>query len=454
MSEASKIMCLTTEKSTGLQGRLTIPGDKSISHRALMFAALAVGESKIYGLLEGEDVLSTAQALRDMGADISSEISPDGDRVWTVHGVGVGGLQQPQTALDMGNSGTSARLLMGLLATHPIEVTMIGDASLSTRPMKRVITPLSGTGAQFSYREGGVLPVHIKGTKFSVPVSYKLPVASAQVKSAVLLSGLNCSGVTEVIETVATRDHTENMLSRLGADISVTQKDGETRIRLVGPAELKAQNVHVPSDPSSAAFFIVAALITEGSDILLPHICLNPTRSGLITTLLEMGADIEIQNEREEAGEIIADLRVRSSALKGVVVPAERAASMIDEYPILSVAAACASGDTVMLGVGELRVKESDRIAMVEHGLAQAGIKTSSTADSLTVTGGRVLGGGTVETALDHRIAMSFAVLGLVAEKRLQIVGAEAISTSFPNFILLMQDLGARMQVDHLESQA
>lgn len=446
MSASAAPMTLVAETSHALTGTITIPGDKSISHRSLMFSALAIGESQISGLLEGEDVLSTAQALREMGAKIHVE-TDKGQRIWKVTGVGVGGLMQPETALDMGNSGTSARLLMGLLSTHPITTTLIGDASLSKRPMMRVIAPLSETGAQFTYREKGLLPLTIQGAELPTPIQYELPVASAQVKSAVLLAGLNMIGQTEVIETIPTRDHTENMLARFGADIEVEKRDGKTYIRVTGPAELTAQKLTVPSDPSSAAFFIVAALLIPESDIVIPNICMNPTRIGLITTLIEMGGDIEIQNRREEAGEPIADLRVRSSKLSGVTVPAERAASMIDEYPILSVAAACAEGKTHMLGVHELRVKESDRIAMVEAGLRKNGIQTSSTEDSLTVHGGIIQGGGAVETALDHRIAMSFAVLGMVAKQPVTIIGAGAIATSFPNFIPLMQQLGGKLAV-------
>lgn len=419
-----------------------MPGDKSISHRALIFGALAVGETRIGGLLEGEDVLATAEAMRRLGA----EVVRHADGTWSVHGVGVGGLREPEQPLDFGNSGTGARLVMGLVAGHPITATFIGDASLSRRPMGRVISPLTQMGALFHAREGGRLPLTLTGAKRALPINYKSPVASAQVKSAVLLAGLNTPGVTTVLEATPTRDHTERMLRAFGAQIaSETNKDGLLAISLTGEPELTPCPIAVPGDPSSAAFPVVAALLTPGSEVVVEGITLNPHRAGLYTTLMEMGGDIEVMNQREEGGEPVADLRVRSSRLKGIEVPPARAASMIDEYPVLAVAAAFAEGTTKMLGIHELRVKESDRIAATASGLRANGIKVHESEDGMTVEGrgGEVGGGGHVTTHMDHRIAMSFLVMGLAAQKPVTVDDAAMIATSFPDFAGLMRGLGA-----------
>jgi len=433
-------------KSNGpLKGRVRVPGDKSISHRSLMLSALAVGKSTVEGLLEGEDVLATAAAMRAMGADI--ERGPDGR--WTIHGVGVGGLLQPQTALDMGNSGTSTRLLMGLVASHPITATFTGDASLSKRPMARVIDPLSQMGAEFTASPGGRLPLTLRGLSPAVPIDYRLPVASAQVKSAILLAGLNTPGLTRVIEPVPTRDHSERMLRGFGAALSVElEADGARIISIRGEAELKPQQIIVPGDPSSAAFPVVAALLVPGSDVVVENVGLNPTRAGLFEVLRMMGGQIELVDEREVGGEPVADLRVRGSALKGVEVPPEIVPSMVDEFPILFVAAALAEGRTVTRGLEELRVKESDRIAVMAEGLRAIGARVEETEDGLIIdgTGGEKLpGGATVAAHLDHRIAMSFAVAGLMARDAVTIDDMAPVQTSFPIFTDLMRTLGAEV---------
>ncbi|MDX1574803.1 MAG: 3-phosphoshikimate 1-carboxyvinyltransferase [Kiloniellales bacterium] len=433
---------LTANQSQGLAGSLRVPGDKSISHRALMLAALAVGESTIEGLLEGEDVMRTAAALRALGAEIARE--PDGR--WRVWGRGVGGLREPDEVLDLGNSGTGVRLLMGILAAHPMTATLTGDASLVRRPMARVAEPLALMGADIRMREGGRLPLAITGSAELRPVSYDLPVPSAQVKSAVLLAGLGAPGVTEVIEPAATRDHSERLLRYFGATLEMRAAGEGRRIRLTGQPELAARPIVVPGDPSSAAFPLVAALITPGSELSLPGVGLNPLRTGLIDTLTAMGARIEIDNPREESGEPVGDLRVSSSPLRGVEVPAARAPSMIDEYPVLAVAAACARGTTRMHGLGELRVKESDRLAVVARGLAACGVAVDAGPDSLTVhgAGGPPPGGAAVASELDHRIAMSFLVLGLASERPVTIDDDGPIGTSFPDFVAAMAGLGAR----------
>jgi len=431
-------------KSTGpLKGRVRVPGDKSISHRSLMLSALAVGESTVEGLLEGEDVLATAAAMRAMGADIKR----GDDGRWTIHGVGVGGLLQPQTALDMGNSGTSTRLLMGLVASHPITATFTGDASLSKRPMARVIDPLSQMGAEFTASPGGRLPLTLRGICPAVPIDYRLPVASAQVKSAILLAGLNTPGLTRVIEPVPTRDHSERMLKGFGAELSVElEADGARIISIRGEAELKPQHIVVPGDPSSAAFPVVAALLVPGSDVVVENVGLNPTRAGLFEVLRMMGGQIELIDEREVGGEPVADLRVRGSALKGVEVPPGIVPSMVDEFPILFVAAALAEGRTVTRGLEELRVKESDRIAVMAEGLRAIGARVEETEDGLIIdgTGGEKLpGGATIAAHLDHRIAMSFAVAGLMARDAVTIDDMAPVQTSFPIFTDLMRTLGA-----------
>ena len=429
-----------------LAGSVRVPGDKSISHRALMLAALAVGESEVTGLLEGEDVLATAAAMRAMGATVDRL----GEGHWRISGVGVGGLLQPDALLDMGNSGTSTRLLMGLVSTHPITATFAGDASLSKRPMGRVIDPLSLSGAQFQAAPGGRLPLAVTGTGQALPIHYRLPVASAQVKSAVLLAGLNTDGETLVEEPVPTRDHSERMLRGFGASISTEPLvGGGSLIRLQGRAELRPQRIAVPGDPSSAAFPLVAALLVPGSDVLIESVGLNPTRDGLVRVLEMMGGRIERLNPREIGGEPVADLRVRHSALTGIDVPPDIAPSMIDEYPILFVAAALARGRSTMRGIEELRVKESDRIAAMAAGLAACGVRVQELPDGMIIDGSDgepPEGGATVATLLDHRIAMSFAVLSLVSRAPVTIDDASPIATSFPDFLPLMQRLGAHMQ--------
>ncbi|USI72328.1 3-phosphoshikimate 1-carboxyvinyltransferase [Sphingomonas morindae] len=431
-----------------LSGQVAVPGDKSISHRALMLSALAVGQSRIEGLLEGEDVLATAAAMRAMGATIER----DAAGVWIVSGVGVGGLLQPATALDMGNSGTSTRLLMGLVASHAVTATFIGDASLSKRPMGRVIEPLSRMGAAFTASPGDRLPLMVRGLVPAVPIQYRLPVASAQVKSALLLAGLNTPGITEIVEPVPTRDHSERMLRGFGADLTVETEDAGARvIRLTGEAELRPQQVVVPGDPSSAAFPAVAALLVPGSEVVIENVGLNPTRAGLYTLLRAMGGDIAFENPREAGGEPVADLRVRASTLSGIEVPPALAPSMIDEFPILFVAAALAQGRTVARGLEELRVKESDRIAVMAEGLRAIGARVEEVEDGLVIdgSGGTPLAGGaTVAAHLDHRIAMSFAVAGLVSRAPVTIDDARPIATSFPQFIGLMESLGAERGLD------
>ena len=424
-----------------LRGRVQVPGDKSISHRAIMFASLSVGESRIEGLLEGEDVLATAAALRAMGALVDR----DDDGVWTVHGVGVGGLLQPRQALDMGNSGTSTRLLMGLIASHPITATFIGDASLSCRPMARVIEPLARMGADITASPGDRLPLMVRGLCPAVPIRYTLPVASAQVKSAVLLAGLNTPGITTVVEPVRTRDHSERMLRGFGADLTVEETPAGRVIRLTGEAELRPQRIVVPCDPSSAAFWTVAALIVPGSDLTIANVLLNPTRAGLYEALRLMGGDVVVENAREIGGEPVGDLRVRHSALTGLAVPPDLAPSMIDEYPALFVAAAFAQGQTVARGAHELRVKESDRIAAMAAALGIAGVAVTEHEDGLTVqgSGGEPLsGGGRIATQLDHRVAMSMTVAGLHAARPLSIDDARPIGTSYPGFLETLRDLG------------
>jgi 3-phosphoshikimate 1-carboxyvinyltransferase len=426
-----------------LRGTIRVPGDKSISHRSIMFGALAVGETRVSGLLEGEDVLSTAAAMRAMGASIERV----GTGEWSVHGVGVGALLQPQGPLDMGNSGTSTRLLMGLVASHPITATFIGDASLSKRPMGRVIEPLSQMGAAFDAAEGGRLPLTVRGAVPAVPIEYRLPVASAQVKSSVLLAGLNTPGITTVIEPVPTRDHSERMLRGFGADLSVEiEADGTRVIRLVGEAELKSPTIEVPGDPSSAAFFIVAALIVPGSELLIENVGLNPTRAGLIEVLRQMAGQIEEVNRREVGGEPVADLIVRHSALKGIAVDPAVVPSMVDEFPALFVAAALAEGTTVTTGLEELRVKESDRISVMAAALAGAGAQVTETEDGLTITGtgGEPLRGTSnwrTKTHLDHRIAMSMAVAGLASRDGVEVDDTRPIATSFPMFETLLDGL-------------
>lgn len=440
---------MTSRKCTGLSGVVEVPGDKSISHRSLIFGAMAVGKTEISGLLEGQDVLDTAKAMEAFGASVTNH----GDGNWTVHGVGVGGFSEPDGVIDCGNSGTGVRLIMGAMATHDITATFTGDASLNKRPMARVTDPIALFGAEAYGRKGGRLPMTIVGAKHPVPVRYTVPMPSAQVKSAVMLAGLNAPGETVIIEKEATRDHTERMLVGFGAEVNVeTTAEGRV-ITLQGYPELKPQTISVPRDPSSAAFPVCAALITEGSDILVPNIGLNPTRAGLYTTLREMGADLVFENERLEGGEPVADLRAKFSPnMKGIEVPPDRAASMIDEYPILSVVASFAEGDTIMRGVKELRVKESDRIDAMAKGLRTNGMDIDEGEDWWIVHGkgmGNVPGGGLAETFLDHRIAMSFLILGMGSEKPVRIDDGGPIVTSFPNFEPLMTALGAKLTRDN-----
>ena len=424
-----------------LSGTIAAPGDKSISHRALMFGALAIGETRITGLLTGEDVLRTAAAMRALGA----EVTQDANGAWRVAGRGVGGLTEPADILDMGNSGTAARLLCGMLASHPLFAVMTGDASLRRRPMRRVIDPLSASGARFSSRAGGLMPLAIEGAHEALPLDHRVPVPSAQVKSAVLLAGLNARGVTRVEEPEATRDHTENMLRHFGAAVRV-EPDGKGRIiHLEGQPMLRAADVSVPGDPSSAAFPLVAALLVPGSRVTIPAVGLNPLRTGLFLTLEEMGAAVTMTNRRIEGGEPVGDLIVSGSALRAVDVPPDRAPAMIDEYPILAVAAAAAAGVTRMRGLKELRVKESDRLAATAALLSENGVRVEIEGDDLIVhgTGGPPPGGGLVRTHMDHRIAMSALVLGLIARRPVRVDDASFIDTSFPGFTSLMGALGA-----------
>ena len=437
---------MTSHPSGPLSGTADVPGDKSISHRSLILGAMAVGETRITGLLEGQDVLDTAKAMKAFGADVERV----GDGEWRVHGVGVGGFAEPDSVIDCGNSGTGVRLIMGSMATCPITVTFTGDASLNKRPMARVTDPLALFGCQSVGREGGRLPMTLVGAAEPVPVRYTVPVPSAQVKSAVLLAGLNAPGQTVVIEKEATRDHTERMLAGFGAEITVEDTDEGRVITLTGQPELTPQTITVPRDPSSAAFPVCAALIVPGSDVLVPNIGLNPTRAGLFYTLQEMGADLTFENMREEGGEPVADLRAKYSPhMTGIEVPPERAASMIDEYPILSVVAANATGQTIMRGVKELRVKESDRIDAMATGLRANGVTVEDGPDWWIVTGmgaGNVPGGGLTESHLDHRIAMSFLCLGMSTQNPVRVDDASPIVTSFPIFEPLMESLGASLE--------
>jgi 3-phosphoshikimate 1-carboxyvinyltransferase len=432
---------LISRKAPPLKGKIRVPGDKSMSHRAVMFGAVATGETTVRGLLEAEDVVNTAKAMTALGA----KAVRDAGGVWRIKGVGVGGLRSPVEPLDFGNSGTGVRLAMGLMATTPLTAKCVGDASLSKRPMGRVTKPLEMFGTAFETAASGRLPLTLHGAANPVPVTYTLPVASAQVKSAVLLAGLNTPGTTTVIEPTPTRDHTERMLKGFGAKITVEQKPDGRHITLEGRHALTAQAIDVPGDPSSAAFPMVAALITEGSDITIENIMLNETRTGLITTLIDMGGDITIDNRRLAGGEEVGDIHVRHSRLHGVRVPAGRAPSMIDEYPILSVAASFAEGTTRMEGLEELRVKESDRLAAVEAGLQANGVMTHSGRDWLEVHGGGAPGGGRVVTHMDHRIAMSFLIMGLASRIYTAIDDSRFIATSFPDFVALMNGLGARI---------
>ncbi|ESY06950.1 3-phosphoshikimate 1-carboxyvinyltransferase [Mesorhizobium sp. C386A] len=451
MSHAAAAKPATARKSSALSGTARVPGDKSISHRSIMFGGLASGETRVTGLLEGEDVMRTAAAMKAMGAHIEKRGAE-----WVIRGTGNGALLQPEGPLDFGNAGTGSRLTMGLVGTYDMETTFIGDASLSGRPMGRVLEPLRQMGVQvLKATPGDRMPITLHGPKHAAPITYRVPMASAQVKSAVLLAGLNTPGITTVIEPVMTRDHTEKMLRGFGANLSVeTDERGVRHIFIEGQGKLTGQTIAVPGDPSSAGFPLVAALIVPGSDIVIENVLMNPTRTGLLLTLQEMGGQIDILNPRNAGGEDVADLRVRYSELKGVTVPPERAPSMIDEYPVLAVAASFAEGETLMQGLEELRVKESDRLAAVANGLKLNGVDCTEGEASLAVRGkpgGKGLGGHpngqdtTVQTHLDHRIAMSFLVMGLATEKPVTIDDAAMIATSFPEFMGLMTGLGAEI---------
>ena len=441
MTSNGSMRPLSASAAGALKGTVRVPGDKSISHRAVMLGALAIGDTRIAGLLEGADVLATVAAIRAYGA--SAERLAAGE--WRITGVGVGGLLEPEGVIDFGNAGTGVRLAMGLAGSHAFASTFIGDQSLSRRPMGRVIEPLRRMGAEVLARSGDRLPLSIKGPDLVIPMEYRLPVPSAQVKSAILLAALNAPGTTTIIEPILTRDHTERMLQAFGAAIEIgTAQDGARVIRMEGRPDLKARTITVPGDPSSAAYPVVAALVAPGSDVRVTGVLLNPTRTGLFDTLIEMGGDITIENRATVGGETVGDLRVKASRLKGVTVPASRAPTMIDEYPALAVAAAYAEGDTAMEGLAELRIKESDRLAAVAAGLAVNGVAVDEGPESLTVSGkGKVAGGGTVATHFDHRIAMSFLVLGLNAEKAVTIDDATPIATSFPDFPGVMRNIGA-----------
>jgi 3-phosphoshikimate 1-carboxyvinyltransferase len=450
MSLNPKPTVMRALRSSSLKGVVSIPGDKSISHRSLILGALAIGQTRITGLLEGQDVLDTAKAMVAFGAVVEKNDQSE----WLVDGVGVGGFAEPSTVVDCGNSGTGVRLIIGAMSTTPINATFTGDPSLNSRPMERVTNPLSKFGVTTFGRSKGRLPMTVIGARSPIPVKYDVPVPSAQVKSALLLAALNAPGETIITEKETTRDHTERMLSSFGADISVENISNRRSIKLCGHSELNGQNICVPSDPSSAAFPICAAIIVEGSDILVPNITLNETRAGLYKTLIEMGANLSFENEREESGEPVADIRACFSPdMKGVEVPPERAASMIDEYPILSVVAANATGKTIMRGVKELRVKESDRIDVMAKGLRANGVFVDEGEDWWVVKGngmGSVKGGSICQTFLDHRIAMSFLVLGLSSQNYVEIDDCLPIKTSFPNFIELMLEIGANMEVRDL----
>jgi 3-phosphoshikimate 1-carboxyvinyltransferase len=442
LTHSDQAVPLEAKKGGPLAGRVRVPGDKSISHRALILGALAVGKTAISGLLEGEDVLNTAKAMQALGA----RVERTGPFAWSVEGVGVSGFAPPKSALDFGNSGTGCRLVMGAVAGCPIVATFDGDASLRSRPMRRIVDPLELMGARVnSAAEGGRLPLTLKGASDPLPIEYKTPVASAQIKSAVLLAGLSAPGVTTVIETEASRDHTELMLKHFGAEIVSTREGAHgRRIALTGQPELRGARVVVPADPSSSAFPLVAALIVPGSDIVLSDVMTNPLRTGLFTTLREMGASIEENDARGDTGEPMAQFRVRASKLRGVEVPPERAPSMIDEYLVLAVAAAFAEGTTIMRGLQELRVKESDRLEATAAMLRVNGVKVEIAGNDLIVEGrGHVPGGGLVATHMDHRIAMSALVMGIASDRPVKVDDTAFIATSFPDFIPMMRSLGA-----------
>ena len=446
MSGLEKPIPMSSKRVTNLRGHANVPGDKSISHRSLILGALSIGKTKIHGLLEGQDVIDTAKAMSSFGALVKKHKNGE----WTVDGFGVGGFAEPEKVIDCGNSGTGVRLIMGAMSTSDVTATFTGDASLNKRPMARITEPLNLFGAKTFSRRDGKLPITVVGSEAPIPITYQTPVASAQIKSAILFAGLNSPGTTTVIEKEKTRDHTERMLKGFGANIISEQTSEGNIIKLEGYPELKAQEIRVPRDPSSAAFPVCAALITEGSDILVPNIGLNPTRSGLFDTLKEMNANITFENENSQGGEPVADIRAKFSPdMRGIDVPPERAASMIDEYPILSVVAAFAKGKTMMRDVHELRVKESDRIDAMAKGLKSNGLKIEEGEDWWSVEGREidgVNGGGLCETFLDHRIAMSFLVMGMASKRAVTIDDSSPITTSFPSFESLMAQIGANFQ--------
>ncbi|MEH6524826.1 MAG: 3-phosphoshikimate 1-carboxyvinyltransferase [Sneathiella sp.] len=441
-SETSTYQPVTACRSPALTGTVNVPGDKSISHRSLILGSLAAGETHVTGLLEGEDVLRTAAAMRALGADVFK----DAAGVWHIFGRGVGALSEPDGVLDMGNSGTAARLLMGLVASCPFTTFFCGDESLHKRPMGRIALPITEMGAKITSRSEGRFPLAVTGNQL-MPIDYELPVASAQVKSAIMLAALDTPGVTRIVEPRPSRDHTENMLRHFGAEVTVTAlENGSREIMLCGQQELTPTHIIVPGDPSSAAFLVVAAAIIPGSDITILNVGLNPLRDGLFETLVEMGADLDVLNVRTEAGERVGDLHVKGGPLKGIEVPASRAPSMIDEYPVLFVAAAFATGKTVMKGLRELRVKESDRLATMAVGLKACGVSLEELEDGLIIdgTGTAPSGGGTVSTELDHRIAMSFLILGLATEQPVTVDDGQVMETSFPGFVQLLESLGGQ----------
>jgi 3-phosphoshikimate 1-carboxyvinyltransferase len=431
---------LTARRSAPISGHVRVPGDKSISHRALILGALATGRTRIAGLLEADDVLATARAVEALGA----EVRHDGD-AFEVLGQGVGGLRAPDAPLDFGNSGTASRLMLGVVAGHGMRAEFTGDASLCRRPMGRVLEPLATMGLQVE-GERNTLPLTVQGTQDLVPIVYDLAVPSAQVKSSILLAGLHAPGRTTVVEPLPTRDHTERMLEFFGAELKIEDRaDGARAVTVCGDAELTGADLAVPGDPSSAAFLVAAALICPGSEVLIENVLMNPTRTGFLETLREMGADLEVLDLRETGGELAGDLRVKASALKGVRVPRERAPSMIDEYPVLAVVAAFAEGETHMAGLAELKVKESDRLAATAAGLTACGVEVRIETDDLIVRGaGNVKGGGRVETHMDHRLAMAFLTLGLGAQEPVTVDDVAMIATSFPGFVSLMSGLGAK----------
>ena len=444
MSDMTKPLPRTAKKSEALSGLAKVPGDKSISHRALILGALTVGETRVEGLLESSDIFNTSKAMQSFGA----EVKKNNDESWSIFGVGVGGLCEPNSIIDCGNSGTGIRLIMGAMATSPITATFTGDESLVKRPMDRILEPLKRFGAQALSRSDGFLPLTVRGALNPISIDYTSKIPSAQIKSAVLLAALNAPGTSVFYESEISRDHTEKMLSAFGADVSIDKTQKGNKISIVGYPELKPQNIIVPQDPSSAAFPICAALIVRGSKVTFENICQNPTRNGLLITLMEMGANIEIENSRLLNGEVVADLTVSASEMRGVDVPVERVVTMIDEYPILAVVAALATGVTTMRGIGELRVKESDRIRAIAAGLKANGTEVEEGNDYLSILGkgvNGVQGGALVETFFDHRIAMSFLCLGLASKNSITIDDSRSIDTSFPSFFELMGNLGAEI---------